>query len=145
MGFKLTASGDSDGYLEGPFSFREWGSVDLTTFQGVNTALQTIDKKNNPNSQVTIWFGGQTDLEFVWGTLHAIEAKGAWKHLQGHGTYKGDAASEFSVTFTGKFRLNHAQQASSAKRSSDAQVGLLAQARPFATPQSPSVERCVDR
>jgi hypothetical protein len=79
MGFNLIAAGESDGYLQGPFTFKEWGSVDPNTGRGVNTGLLTINRKNDPKSQATIWFGGQTDSQSVWGAWHVIEGKGAWK------------------------------------------------------------------
>jgi hypothetical protein len=100
--------GGVSGDLEGSFTFKEWGSVNLTTYQGVNTGLLTINKKNNPTSQVTIWFGGKIDYfaldpeQVVRGTWRVIEGKGAWKDLEGRGTYTGGVIDPFTVIFTGK-------------------------------------------
>jgi hypothetical protein len=108
VGFKVTAAGDSVGYLQGPFTFKEEGVASLVTLRGVNTGLLTINKKNNRNSQVTIWFGGTVDYtadpqKQVRGTWHVINGEGAWKKLQGHGTYAGNAGDAFTVVFTGDF------------------------------------------
>ena len=113
--FNATAAGTSSGYLTGSFTFKERGNVDLdpSTFEGsgkgVNTGLLTIVKLNEPNTQVTIWFGGQVDYfaqnpqEQVRGIWRVIEGKGAWKDLEGHGTYSGGVFDPFTVVFTGDF------------------------------------------
>jgi hypothetical protein len=112
--FNITAAGTSSGYLDGPFTFKEVGSVDLDeNFQGsgkgVNTGLITITKQNDRNSQVTIWYGGQLDafaqpLPKVWGTWYVVKGTGSWHALKGRGSYTGNANVEpFTVVFTGKF------------------------------------------
>jgi hypothetical protein len=111
--FNVTAAGTSSGYLAGPFTFKEVGSVDLDeNFQGsgkgVNTGLITITKQNDPHSQVTIWYGGQLDafaqpLPKVWGTWYVVKGTGSWNDLKGHGTYTGNAGDAFTVVFTGDF------------------------------------------
>ncbi len=114
--FNLTAAGPAapcpdggvSGDLAGSFTFKEWGSVSLVTFQGVNTGLMTINKNDSRDSQVTIWFGGKVDYfasvqEQVRGTWRVIAGKGAWKKLEGRGTYTGNAGDAFTVIFTGKF------------------------------------------
>ena len=110
VAFKVTAAGDSVGYLVGPFTFKEEGVASYATLRGVNTGLLTINKKNNPNSWVTIWFGGTVDYnadvdpqEQVRGTWRIVRGEGAWKDLEGHGTYTGNAGDAFTVVFTGDF------------------------------------------
>ena len=107
--FNLTAEGESTGYLEGPFTFKEWGTVDYNpetesgSGNGANTGLLTITKKDDPNSEVVIWFGGPSTLTTVSGTWKVLRGKGAWCDLEGRGVYTGDAGLEFTVTFTGNF------------------------------------------
>ena len=111
--YNLTASGESHGYLEGGFTFQEWGSVDFNpaTNQGsglgANTGLMTITKAGDPNSQVIIWFGGPTTLTSVRGNWHVVKGKGSWSNLDGEGTYASDyvnpITTAFKITFTGKF------------------------------------------
>jgi hypothetical protein len=107
--FNLTAVGESTGYLKGPFTFKEWGTVDFNpetgqgTGKGVNTGLLTITKKNDPNSEVVIWFGGKSTSTTVSGAWKVLNGKGAWRNLEGKGTYTGDAGFVFTVVFTGDF------------------------------------------
>jgi len=110
--FNTTAAGESDGYLKGSFTFKEWGSVNLNpeTYEGsgkgVNTGLITITKKNDPDTQVIIWYGGQLDAfaQRVRGTWYVVKGQGGWDDLGGHGDYAGSAGVEpFTVIFTGDF------------------------------------------
>jgi hypothetical protein len=107
--FNLTAVGNSTGYLEGPFTFKEVGTVDFNpetgqgSGKGVNSGLLTITKANDPNSEVAIWFGGHSTLTTVSGTWKVLRGKGAWRNLEGQGEYTGDAGYTFTVTFTGHF------------------------------------------
>jgi hypothetical protein len=112
--FNTTAAGESNGYLKGPFTYKEWGSVDLVldpnspyvgTGKGVNTGLITITNKNDPDSQAIIWYGGQLDAYAakVWGTWHVVTGKGKWDDLSGHGNYTGTGGETFTVVFTGDF------------------------------------------
>jgi hypothetical protein len=110
--FNVTAEGDSTGYLEGPFTFKEWGSVNLNpetydgSGKGVNTGLITITKLNDPATRVIIWYGGQLDAfaQQVRGTWHVVNGQGGWDDLEGHGNYTGSAGVDpFTVVFTGDF------------------------------------------
>jgi hypothetical protein len=108
--FNVTAAGESTGYLEGPFTFKEVGSVDFNpetgqgSGNGANTGALIITKKNDPNSEVAIWFGGKSTFTTVSGTWKVLRGKGVWRGLKGQGEYTGDAGYPgypFSVTFTG--------------------------------------------
>jgi hypothetical protein len=110
--FSVTAAGESTGSLEGPFDFKEVGTVDFNpetgqgSGNGANTGVLTITKKNHPKAEVTIWFGGETTLTTVSGTWKVLRGKGAWSDLEGQGEYTGGAGYPgypFSVTFTGRF------------------------------------------
>lgn len=107
--FNLTAAGQASGYLEGPFTFKEWGTADFNpetgqgTGKGVNTGLLTITKEGDPNSEALIWFGGKSTLTTVSGAWKVLSGKGAWRNLEGKGTYTGDAGLVFTVVFTGNF------------------------------------------
>ena len=110
--FNASAAGESDGYLEGSFTFAEWGQVDLNvengagSGKGTNTGLVTITRENAPRSQAVIWYGGQLDAfaQKVRGSWYVVKGKGKWDDLKGHGNYTGSAGADpFTVVFTGDF------------------------------------------
>jgi len=116
VAFNVTAAGGTagypggaTGYLNGSFTFKERGSVNLATYKGVNTGLITITKQDDPRSQVIIWYGGQLDgmaqpTPKVWGVWYVVKGTGSWNDLKGNGNYTGNAGVEpFTVVFTGEF------------------------------------------
>jgi len=94
------------GYLEGAFTFEEWGIVDLdpTTGEGsgrgTNHGLMTV---TTDAGEAFVRFGGQTDSQTVWGNFTVLRGTGDHKGLHGQGTYTGNAGLVFLVVFTGRF------------------------------------------
>jgi hypothetical protein len=108
--FHLTAEGTAEGYFNGPFTFEEWGVVDLDltkvpptgSGKGTNTGVVTI---TTADGQERVRFAGVTDSINVSGKFTVAQEDGSrgFAGLQGYGSYRGNAGFAFTVTFTGKF------------------------------------------
>jgi hypothetical protein len=108
--FHLTAQGNVTGYLEGTFTFEEWGEIDLDPMTGAgsgmgkNNGIVTITAADG--SIAVVEFEGETDSVSVWGDFKVAkkDGTGAYEDFKGHGDYSGDAGFLFAVTFTGKLK-----------------------------------------
>ena len=105
--YHLFAVGTSTDYFTGPFTYEEWGTVDIDPgtgqiIKGKNRSILTI---NPLAGEVIIELSGKIDRLGVTGefNLQQKDGTGAYRGLDGQGHYSGSGGSPFRVTFTGKF------------------------------------------
>ena len=97
------------GYLNGTFTFVEWGIVDLDPMtmegsgRGTNHGILTITSND---SQLTIRFDGRTDSQNVWGNYRILRGTGEYANFHGQGKYHGNAGLAFTVIYEGRFHTD---------------------------------------
>lgn len=87
------------GYFDGQFAFEEWGIVDWNDplQRGANYGLMTV---TTAEGTADLLFGGVTANQIVTGSFLFLKGDGAYKQLNGQGTYFGSALPVFTVDYT---------------------------------------------